>query len=85
MSAPKCPICHKSMTKYGKAKVEKQHWRCKNCSATKTHSINSDAKQFKVFLDWLMSRKRQTDMSRTTDRTFRNRTAKFWKYWHCHL
>lgn len=69
------------MTKHGKTKAGKQRWRCKSCSSTKTHSINSDAKQLKVFLDWLMSRKRQTDMSRTTDRTFRNHTAKFWKIW----
>lgn len=80
MSAPKCPICHKAMTKHGKTKAGKQRWRCKSCNSTKTHSINSDAKQLKVFLDWLMSRKRQTDM-KVSGRTFRRNSSKFWKYW----
>lgn len=80
MSAPKCPICHKAMTKHGKTKAGKQRWRCKSCNSTKTHSINSDAKQLKVFLDWLMSRKRQTDM-KVSGRTFRRNTSKFWRYW----
>lgn len=80
MSAPKCPICHKKMTKHGKTKAGKQRWRCKSCSTTKIHSINSDAKQLKVFLDWLMSRKRQVDMD-VSGRTFRRNTSKFWRYW----
>lgn len=81
MSAPKCPICHELMKKHGKTKAGKQRWICKSCKATKTHAINSDAKQLKIFLDWLLSRKRQTDITHATDRTFRNRTARFWKYW----
>lgn len=81
MSAPKCPICHELMKKHGKTKAGKQRWICKSCKATKTHAINSDAKQLKIFLDWLLSRKRQTDITHATDRTFRNRTARFWKHW----
>lgn len=81
MSAPKCPICHELMKKHGKTKAGKQRWICKSCKTTKTHAINSDAKQLKIFLDWLLSRKRQTDITHVTDRTFRNRTARFWKYW----
>lgn len=81
MSAPKCPICHELMKKHGNTKAGKQRWICKSCKATKTHAINSDAKQLKIFLDWLLSRKRQTDITHATDRTFRNRTARFWKYW----
>lgn len=81
MSASKCPICHELMKKHGKTKAGKQRWICKSCKATKTHAINSDAKQLKIFLDWLLSRKRQTDITHATDRTFRNRTARFWKYW----
>ena len=68
------------MTKHGKTKAGKQRWRCKSCSTTKIHSINSDAKQLKVFLDWLMSRKRQVDMD-VSGRTFRRNTSKFWRYW----
>ncbi len=49
MSAPKCPICHRLMTKHGKTKAGKQRWRCKSCNTTKTHTINSDAKQLKIF------------------------------------
>lgn len=81
MSAPKCSICHELMKKHGKTKAGKQRWIYKSCKATKTHAINSDAKQLKIFLDWLLSRKRQTDITHATDRTFRNRTARFWKYW----
>ena len=69
------------MIKHGKTKAGKQRWRCKSCNITKTHAINSDDKRFESFLDWLMSRKRQTDMTTTTGRTFINHTAKFWKYW----
>ena len=80
MSAPKYPICHKAMTKHGKTKTRKQRWRCKSCSSTKTHSINSDAKQLKVFLDWLMSRKRQTNMN-VSRQAFRHNASKFCKIW----
>lgn len=80
MSAPKCPICNQLMTKYGETKAGKQRWRCKSCSTTKTHSIDSEAKHLKSFLAWLMSRKKQSDMS-GSGRTFRRHSARFWKIW----
>lgn len=80
MSVPKCPICGISMSKHGKTKAGKQRWRCGACNTTKTHKINSDAKQLEVFLSWLLSRRRQADMD-GLGRTFRRHSAKFWKIW----
>ena len=75
-----CPICGAKMVKNGKTKTGKQRWFCKCCYTSKTNKLNSDAKQFKVFLEWLMSKDRQIDMP-GKGRSFRRHTSKFWKYW----
>ena len=50
------------------------------CKVTTTHKNNNDTKLLKQFLDWLLSRKRQSDMSRS-GRSFRRKTARFWSIW----
>ena len=80
MSAPKCPVCGKTMTKHGKTSAGRQRWRCRGCNATKTYRINSDAKQLEEFLSWLLSKQRMADMP-GQGRWFRKRTARFWEVW----
>ena len=80
MSAPKCPICGKTMNKHGYSSSGKQRWRCKKCSYTKTHKINTDAKNLELFLAWLFSKQRQVDMP-GGGRAFRYKTARFWEIW----
>jgi hypothetical protein len=80
MNLPRCPICSEKMIRNGKTSAGRQRWICKTCRLTKTNRINSDAKQLKIFLTWLLSKKRQIDMP-SQGRSFRNHTAKFWRYW----
>jgi len=68
------------MTRYGKTRGGAQRWACASCRATSTHRIDNDAKLFRQFLDWLMSRKRQADMP-GGGRTFRRKTSRFWSVW----
>lgn len=64
----------------GKTTSGKQRWLCKACRTSRTNRINNDAKQLKVFLDWLFSKQRQLDMP-SQGRTFRNHTSRFWSIW----
>lgn len=68
------------MTRHGKTSAGSQRWQCTSCKATETHPINNDAKLLKMFLDWLLSGKLQTDMP-GEGRTFRRKTSKFWQVW----
>ena len=79
-SALKCPICGKTMNKHGYSSSGKQRWRCKKCSYTKMHKINTDAKNLELFLAWLFSKQRQVDMP-GGGRAFRYKTVRFWEIW----
>lgn len=68
------------MKRHGKTSAGSQRWQCASCKATETHNINNDAKLLKVFLDWLLSGKLQSDMP-GGGRTFRRKTSKFWQIW----
>jgi len=68
------------MKRNGKTSAGKQRWRCTLCDASKTHTIDSDAKHLQEFLDWIMSREKQLDMP-GEGRSFRRRCEKFWKLW----
>lgn len=68
------------MVRNGKTTAGSQRWICKACKATTTRKINNDAKILREFLGWLLSRKSQADMP-GKGRSFRRRTAKFWKLW----
>jgi len=50
------------------------------CNASKVHKIDNEAKHLQEFLDWLLSRKRQSDMS-GQGRSFRRRTSHLWNIW----
>ena len=80
MKSKICPVCGSNMVRNGKTKSGKQRFRCKACGSSKTHSYNSDSKELKEFLDWLLSKQRQVDM-KGGGRTFRRNMAKFWSVW----
>lgn len=80
MKSAICPYCGAQMKRNGKTKTGAQRWRCKECGGSKTHRINSDAKQLEIFLDWLFSSEKQMDMP-GQGRTFRRMASKFWKLW----
>lgn len=73
----KCPVCRTKCTKYGKTNAGAQRWYCK---AAFTQKIDHNAKEFKEFLDWLISKNTQKEMP-SGGRSFRRRTAKFWNLW----
>ena len=75
-----CPSCGGKMKRNGKGKTGHQRWRCITCGASYTHKIDSDAKNLSEFLAWLMTGHLQKEMA-GAGRTFRRRTAKFWKIW----
>jgi len=80
MKTTKCPVCGGNMTRFGKSKAGTQRWRCTSCKATTTHRYEDENKLLKMFLGWLLSRKKQSDMP-GKGRTFRRLTAKFWSIW----
>lgn len=75
-----CTVCGTPMKRNGKTKDGVQRWRCKKCGSSKTHRINSDAKDLERFVNWLLSRDKQIDMP-GQGRGFRKRTARFWSIW----
>ncbi len=75
-----CPICQSKMIRNGKTSSGRQRWRCKSCGASSVHKNDTRARDLGMFLAWLLSRKRQTDMP-CGDRTFRRHVNKFWELW----
>lgn len=80
MGAPKCPVCGRRMARNGKTSAGRTRWRCAGCGASSTARIDSSAKALSLFLGWLLSRGRQSDMP-GAGRTFRRKTARFWEMW----
>ncbi|MCL1798347.1 MAG: IS1249 family transposase [Eggerthellaceae bacterium] len=75
-----CPFCASKMKRNGRTKAGRQRWRCTACNGSCTHSYDSEAKAFKAFIDWILSKDRQIDMP-GEGRTFRRHTSKFWELW----
>jgi hypothetical protein len=80
MKTKRCPICGGETKRNGKTAAGTQRFKCLVCSATSTRRIDTDAKLFATFLDWILSRRRMADMP-GGGRTFRRKCAKFWAYW----
>ena len=80
MNNTTCPSCGGGMKRNGRTKAGSQRWRCKSCGASCVHSNNTDARELKAFLGWLLSRDRQRDMP-GGGRTFRRRMRRFWEVW----
>ena len=74
------PSCGAKMKRNGKTRAGSQRWRCTSCGASSVHGNNTDARELKAFLGWLLSRNRQCDMP-GGGRTFRRRMRRFWGVW----
>ncbi len=75
-----CPSCGAKMRKNGKTGAGTQRWRCESCGASSILSYDDTCARFKEFLRWLMSKDTQQAMP-GQGRTFRRRTAGFWRIW----
>ncbi len=80
MSAPKCAICGKTMRKNGTTTAGSQRWRCNTCGWSKTRKNDTRAKRFKLFLNWLLSKKTQEEMGYSRSK-FKRLTYEFWQIW----
>lgn len=75
-----CPLCGREMKRNGKTSSGRQRWRCKGCGASSCKHVDNTAKLLSSFLDWLFSKKTQSEMS-GGGRTFRRKTSRFWRIW----
>lgn len=81
MAKPLCAACGSTaVERWGKTGSGAQRWRCGACGATFTQRTGNAAKRLLGFLGWLLSKARQADMP-GGGRTFRRRTAEFWRVW----
>ena len=80
MNVVKCAACGAKMRRNGKTKAGRTRWRCESCGASTTGRADNSAKRLDEFLGWLLSKQRQADMP-GAGRTFRRRTAEFWRLW----
>ena len=54
MNNSTCPSCGAKMKRNGKTKAGTQRWRCTSCGASSVHGNNTDARELKAFLGWLL-------------------------------
>ena len=80
MKAVLCPSCKGRMKKNGKTSAGRQRWRCPRCGCSQTVRYDSAAARLGEFLSWLFSKGTQLEMP-GQGRTFRRRTAEFWRIW----
>lgn len=80
MSANICSVCSNKMVKNGKTKAGKQRYRCLECGSSQSRRYDLQARELKLFLDWLLGKQLQRDMQ-GQGRSFRRKTAKFWDIW----
>ena len=80
MKKIRCPYCGFDCIKYGKTRIGRQRWRCKECHQVFTKPYDHTNSDFRLFLQWLFSKNVQKDMP-GAGRNFRRKTAKFWELW----
>lgn len=80
MDNKKCSSCGSAMKRNGRTKAGSQRWRCGKCGASAVHGNDTAARDLAAFSSWLLSKDSQADMP-GHGRTFRRRTASFWKIW----
>ena len=62
MSANICSVCSSKMVKNGKTKAGKQRYRCLKCGSSQSRRYALQARDLKLFLDWLLGKQLQRDM-----------------------
>ena len=75
-----CPVCGRKLVKNGYTSSGRQRWRCLDCGSSQTIKYDTEASRLEEFLDWLLSKDIQLEMP-GQGRTFRRRTAEFWRIW----
>ncbi len=75
-----CKACGAKMKRNGHTSKGTQRWRCMTCGSSSVHKHNSDAKDLKRFLSWLLTRNKQIDMP-GQGRNFRRMCMRFWRVW----
>ena len=80
MKSVVCPVCDGLCIKYGTSKSGSQRWYCKKCKISFTQSIDNTSRHITIFLNWLFSKKTQSEMP-GEGRTFRRKTSEFWNIW----
>lgn len=75
-----CPACGGKTKRNGKTKAGTTRWRCMSCGASTTQKYDKTSKQLEMFLGWLLSKRRQSEMGMPS-RTFRHLTSQFWEVW----
>ena len=80
MKQVNCPICGNKCVKSGKTKAGSQRWLCKVCRTSLTRTIDNEAKELSLFLEWLFGKDSQSVLP-GEGRTFRRKTSKFWNIW----
>ena len=80
MKAKTCPSCGSQMKRNGKTSSGAQRWRCRSCGASDVHRYDSDAKDLRGFLSWLLGKGTQCEMP-GCGRSFRRRAERFWGIW----
>lgn len=75
-----CPACGGNTKRNGKTKAGTTRWRCMSCGASTTQRYDKNTKLLALFLKWLLSKRRQSEMG-VPDRTFRHLTSGFWSIW----
>ena len=80
MKTVSCPSCGARMKRNGKTGAGAQRWRCGSCGASTTLSYDDAASRLGEFLAWPTSKDTQLSMA-GQGRTFRRRTAGFWRVW----
>lgn len=73
-------VCSSKMVKNGKTKAGTQRYRCLECGSSQSRRYDLQARELKLFLDWLLGKQLQRDMQ-GQGRSFRRKTAKFWDIW----
>ena len=80
MKAVRRPSCGAAMKRNGKTSAGAQRWRCSSCGASTKLSCDDTAARLGEFLALLTSKDTQLSMP-GQGRTFRRRTAEFWRVW----
>ena len=62
MKKIRCPYCGFDCIKYGKTRIGRQRWRCKECHQVFTKPYDHTNSDFRLFLQWLFSKNVQKDM-----------------------
>lgn len=80
MARASCPVCGGRAKGHGSTSSGRKRWQCMSCGATFTVRADARARLLALFLEWLLSKRTQSEMG-VSARTFRRLTSEFWSLW----